>query len=140
MNDISIEATTSPDKKDEQIIDEGLTIYNKSKIGEQKYTPVGCFARANGNVVGGITGNLFWNYLYIDMMWIDERHRGNGLGRKLIAAVEKLSIKNGIRRSHLCTASFQSLDFYKKCGYKIIGQLDDMPAGETEYFLYKKLD
>ena len=40
-------------------------------------------------------------------------------------------IDRGICRSHLCTASFQSLRFYEKCGYPVFGKLDDMPGGET---------
>ena len=74
------------------------------------------------------------------MMWIEEAYRGSGVGRKLIRAVEDLSMKHGVFRSHLCTASFQSLGFYKKRGYEVFGKLDDMPKGETEYYLHKHLE
>jgi len=139
MANIQIIATTSPKEEDKKIIDQGITEYNLQKIGEQKYIPIASFAKDENQTIGGITGNLFWNYLYIDLMWIDENYRGKGIGRKLIEAVEKLAIENGIFRSHLCTASFQSLGFYEKCGYSVFGKLDDMPEGETEYHLYKKL-
>lgn len=139
MKDIEIQAQIDPRDEDLKIIDEGIDRYNLEKIGEQKYISVGSFARKNGKMIGGICGNLFWNYLYIDMMWIEESHRKTGIGRQLIEAIEKLSIEHGIYRSHLCTASFQSVGFYEKCGYKIFGQLEDMPQGETEYYLYKRL-
>ena len=139
MEDIQIIATTNPKKEDKEIIDQGITEYNLQKIGKQKYIPIASFVKENGKTIGGITGNLFWNYLYIDIMWINETYRRNGIGRKLLDAVEKLAMENGIYRSHLCTASFQSLEFYEKCGYSVFGKLDDMPKGETEYHLYKKL-
>lgn len=139
MDTIQITATTNPQNDDMKIIDQGILEYNLQKIGRQKYTPIASFAKIEDQIIGGITGNLFWNYLYIDLMWIHEDHRGKGTGRRLIDAVENLAVENGIFRSHLCTASFQSLGFYEKCGYAIFGKLDDMPEGETEYFLYKKL-
>lgn len=136
---ITVSAVTDPKEEDIKIIDEGLDKHNLERIGEQKYISVGSFARDNGKIIGGITGNLFWNYLYIDMMWIQDEYRGKDLGRKLIEEVEALAIENGIHRSHLCTGSFQSKGFYEKCGYKVFGQLEDMPEGETEYYLYKRL-
>ena len=72
-------------------------------------------------------------------MWINENYRRKGLGKKLITEIENLAIENGIFRNHLCTASFQSVGFYEKCEYAIFGKLDDMPEGETEYYLHKKL-
>lgn len=139
MEAIEFTATTNPKDEEIKIIDEGITEYNLQKNGQQKYIPIASFARVSNKVIGGITGNLFWNYLYIDLMWIDKNYRKKGIGRKLIKEIEKLSIENGIFRSHLCTASFQSREFYEKCGYTVFGKLDDMPEGETEYYLYKKL-
>ena len=139
MEEIKIEAGINPSEVDIKIIDNGIDQYNDSKIGKQKNISVGSFARLGDKTIGGITGNLFWNYLYIDIMWIDERYRKSGIGRRLIEKIEQLSIENGIYRSHLCTASFQSVGFYEKCGYKVFGRLDNMPEGETEYYLYKRL-
>ena len=139
MSKIEIEALVNPSKEDCKIIDDGITQYNIQQIGKQKYIPVGSFARKGDKVIGGITGNMYWNYLFIDLMWIEDEYRGQGIGKQLIDEFEKLSIKHGIYKSHLYTASFQSLDFYKKCGYSVVGQLEDMPEGETEYMLYKRL-
>ena len=139
METIRIEAKINPNNEEKKIIDQGITTYNLQKIGEQKYIPVASFAKIDNKIIGGITGDLFWNYLYIDLMWIEEGYRKQGIGKKLIKEIECLAVDNGIYRSHLCTASFQSLEFYKKCDYTIFGKLDDMPEGETEYYLFKKL-
>ncbi len=139
MKQIQFEITTNPLEADLKTIDTGIAHYNQSRIGKQKYVPIGCFARIDHQVIGGISGNLFWNYLYIDIMWIHENYRKQGIGSKLIEKIERLSIKNEIYRSHLCTASFQAVEFYEKCGYTIFGKLEDMPEGETEFYLYKRL-
>ena len=139
MDGVRIDATTNPRQIDTKIIDNGIVQYNRSKIGPQKFITVGCFARIDEKVVGGVVGSLFWNYLYIDIMWIAELHRRKGIGRQLIEGIEQLSVENGIYRSHLCTASFQSVGFYEKCGYVVFGKLDEMPEGETEYYLHKGL-
>jgi hypothetical protein len=38
------------------------------------------------------------------------------------------------------TFSFQARGFYEKCGYKVVGQLDDCPPGQRFYWMYKALD
>ena len=35
----------------------------------------------------------------------------------LVKEIEKLSLEKGISKSHLCTTSFQALEFCKKLGY-----------------------
>jgi ribosomal protein S18 acetylase RimI-like enzyme len=140
MENIKIESVLNPNESDFKQIEEGISVYNYSKIGIQKSTPVGCFARDRGKLIGGIKGTLFRNYLNIETIWVDEDHRERGIGKKLISGIEKLSMENGVFRSRLSTGSFQVPDFYLRCGYRIIARIDDIPEGETEYYLYKRLD
>lgn len=37
-----------------------------------------------GEIVGGITGEMFWHHLHIDILWVDENIRENGYGSKLV--------------------------------------------------------
>lgn len=45
---IKIEATITPDESDIKILDEGIGVYNDSKIGPRKNIPICSFARRNG--------------------------------------------------------------------------------------------
>ena len=40
----------------------------------------------------------------------------------------------------LSTFSFQARDFYQRHGYRVVGQLDDYPPGETFYWMRKELN
>jgi GNAT superfamily N-acetyltransferase len=150
MNDIEIQATVNPDSGDVKIINDGIIEYNKSKVGPQRNVAVGCFAREGDDVIGGITGNLFWNYLYIDIMWIDEKYRRNGIGRQLIEKIERLSVDNGISRSHqwislstetVCTGFFR-VEFgksYRKTRLTGLSNSSVRLSSECKFFYGYKL-
>ena len=57
--------------------------------------------------------------LYIDDLCVDERYRGQGVGKALYLAVKDFAAKNGCRNLTLnvwsCNAS--ALEFYKRCGF-----------------------
>ena len=92
-----------------------------------------------GQVFGGIFCYTFLYCLYIDDLWIDERCRGMGYGKALLAEAERIARELGCSFAHTCTFSFQAPDFYQRNGYQIFGKLDDYPEGIIEYFLKKKL-
>ena len=48
-------------------------------------------------------------------------------------------MRRGCKNAHLDTLSFQALDFYKKYGYIVFGQIADLPPGHTRYYLRKTL-
>tara|TARA_R110000868_G_scaffold259361_5_gene517328 strand:+ start:92456 stop:92887 length:432 start_codon:yes stop_codon:yes gene_type:complete len=90
-----------------------------------------------GMLVGGAYGILSWDWLNIDLLWVAESLRGTGAGTKLITTIEEKAIQKGIHKFRLSTTSFQALDFYKKMGYSVCGEIEDLPPGHTNYFLIK---
>jgi hypothetical protein len=42
-------------------------------------------------------------------------------------------------RAQSCDDRYQALDFYRKYGYTIFGQLDGLPPGHARYYLRKTL-
>jgi len=56
-----------------------------------------------------------------------------------LAKAEELAIQKGCRNAHLETNDFQSLEFYKRRGYMVFGELEDLPEGHTKYYLRKQL-
>lgn len=92
-----------------------------------------------GQVMGGILCDTFSYCVYIDVLWVDERLRGQGYGEDLMTAAEKIARENGCTFAHTTTFSYQAPDFYQRMGYQIFGEIDDYPNGIKQYFLKKKL-
>jgi hypothetical protein len=56
-----------------------------------------------------------------------------------LEATEAEAKRRGCRFAELETFSFQALDFYKKNGYTVFGELDQVAGGHRWYFLKKSL-
>lgn len=72
-------------------------------------------AFVNGKVVGG--GGIQKNK--IRTMFVDIKHQGRGIGRKIYKKLEEMARKGKIKKLWLC-ASPNALNFYKKLGFKKI--------------------
>ena len=77
--------------------------------------------------------------MHIDILWVDDKFRGQGLGSKLLLAAENEARRRGCHSVHVDTMSWQAPDFYKKHGYKIISELEDIPLGNKKFHLVKNL-
>jgi ribosomal protein S18 acetylase RimI-like enzyme len=93
-----------------------------------------------GNLAGGLVGHTWTTWLHVTYLWVDERHRGAGLGSGLLAEAERIaSAERGCRAARLETWDFQAPEFYKKQGYEVVCVIPDYPPGITEYTLTKRL-
>ncbi|MEV4877623.1 GNAT family N-acetyltransferase [Streptomyces cyaneofuscatus] len=94
----------------------------------------------HGTLAGGLTGRTWAYWLHVDLLWVDARHRGSGLGSRLLAEAERVArTERACTRSRLETWDFQAPDFYRKQGYEEIGRVEDYPPGVTEFILTKQL-
>ena len=69
-----------------------LVDYNLSKITLLPSTvnkPIEILIKRNTDIIGGLYGRSFWGTLEIKTFAVYLKHRGFGLGQKLIQAVEK---------------------------------------------------
>jgi len=122
------------------VIGGGITEYNTQMAGDDHGKNL-CFVLegSDGQVLGGVIGMTYWNWLYISLMWLPEDLRGQGYGKKLLEFAEEEGRKRGAQFSYLDTFSFQAPGFYKKFGYQEFGILEDFPPGHTRYFMKKDL-
>lgn len=118
----------------------GLIDYNARHAGAPRYRRLVLSARdARGRVVGGLTGELYWNALYVELLWLEAGARSLGLGRRLMQEAEKRARRARKDLIYLNTYSFQAPGFYRKLGFRSIGRIPDYPKGETRIFLVKNL-
>ena len=122
------------------IIGRGVSSYNKQQAGDDQFQRL-CFVlqTPDEEIVGGVFGELYWEWLHIDLLWVKDELRGCGYGDRLLTHVEETARQRGAKNVYLDTFSFQAPDFYKKRGYKVFGELRDFPPGHQRYFLQKQL-
>lgn len=128
------------DQKDIEFIKNNLKRHNEKFTVPDNHKELAVFLKDEaGKIKGGITGGTYWDWLYIDSLWVEESMRLKGYGKKLLEVAEKEAKKRGCNNAHLDTHDFQAVNFYQKNGYEICGQLDDLPVGYNRYLLKKKL-
>lgn len=89
------------------------------------------------NLIAGLVAVTYWKTLYIDMLWVADAMRKQGIGAALMAQTEDEARLRGSTFAWLRT--FTARDFYLKLGYEVFGALDDHPPGHTYFFMRKTL-
>lgn len=134
------EAQINPPLATLRAVNNGLDEYNRTRIGDFTWERLGVFAWDSPNqqtLVGGVFGDLVWDWLHIDSLWTSAGHRGRGVGSALMRHIEEVARERGIVNIHLETTSFQALPFYLSLGYEAFGELPNHPIGSTWYYLRK---
>ncbi|WP_342509635.1 GNAT family N-acetyltransferase [Sporosarcina sp. FSL K6-2383] len=131
-------------QEDSDYIRKKVIKHNLSKIPDEVKHPVKNISFMLRNeeeeILGGITGTIFWYHLHIDFLWVDESLRGKGYGKKLLDQIEKTARENNCKLIQLDTFSFQAPDFYQKYGYQIVGIIEEHPTKDfQQYYLEKRL-
>ena len=135
-----ITMTDAPDERVKASILNPLVRFNEIRSGTpMNYRPLAIFLSdpTTGEIVGGLWGEMYFSYLYIDLFFVPEPMRGTGLGRRLITQAEEEAVRRGCRGVWLDTFSWQARGFYEKLGYSVFGTIDDYPPGHQRFFLRK---
>jgi GNAT superfamily N-acetyltransferase len=95
--------------------------------------------KEGGNLIAGAICYFYFKGLNLQLLWVDEGHRGKKIGEQLLAHIEEEAHNLKARLIFLYSFSFQAPKFYLKYGYKQVGIIEDFPEGHDCYFLSKKL-
>ena len=128
------------DKPEWEIIGGGLSEFNQQQVGADHGENL-CFViiGPEQEILGGVIGATYWDWLYINLMWLKEDLRGSGYGSRLLQKAEDEARQRGAKYAYLDTFSFQAPEFYRKHGYQVFGKLQDFPEGHQRYFMKKTL-
>jgi len=131
---------TYVDEPEWGIIGKGIRDFNTQQAGDDEYKSL-CFVLRgpDDEIVGGIIGATYWNWFYIDLIWLKEEFRNQRYGHSLLSLAEDEARQRGAKHAYLDTFSFQAPDFYKKHGYRVFGELANFPTGHQRYFFTKQL-
>jgi GNAT superfamily N-acetyltransferase len=114
--------------------------HNVATTRQAQWYPVAFFLRGeNGEVLGGLLGDIWAAWLHVKTLAVAAPMRGRGFGKDLMKCAELYGVERGCTDAFLDTFSFQARPFYEKLGYRVFGTLENHPAGHQHYFMTKRL-
>lgn len=142
VKDLAIAMDPYPSKDAEVVVRQGITTHAYAAIGlpEKEWAPSNFFLRdEEGEILGGVLGNTWAEWMYVAYVWTDRALRGKGYAFKMMAAAEEHAIAKGCVNAFLDTFSFQARPLYEKLGYRVFGEEKDHPKGHSHYLMRKSL-
>jgi GNAT superfamily N-acetyltransferase len=94
---------------------------------------------AAGVPIAAIAGYTWAGMAEIRQLWVDHIHRGQGLGRALVAAAVAEAVARECHLVWVTTHSFQAPGLYEKCGFFRVAELADFPPGHSKIVLQRRL-
>jgi GNAT superfamily N-acetyltransferase len=140
-HDIELLAKPGPDIR--QVILDGLLDFNSTALAPGLQIENLAVALREGHtrkIIGGLWGRTGWEWLTIEMIFIPESLRGQGIASGLIAIAEAEALRRGCHSAWLDTLNPGALALYERLGYSRFGELKDFPIGQSRHFLRKSLE
>lgn len=135
----TIELSETVRPEDYDVIRQGLIAFNLNYLGPADFRRLGVFSRVDGQVVGGLVAETLRGILRIDLLWVAEERRKEGLGSRLLTAAEDEARRRACTTAFVDTFDFQARPFYERHGYRVFGELGGHPNGHKTFFLSKTL-
>ena len=127
-------------RDDSDVIENGIRTY--SEAYEQECENVSFYKKLvdkDDRFIAGVMADVDkGGNGFVHALFVEEPLRRQGLGTYFMQEVEKLAKENGASMI-LTNAGDWNVDFFKKNGYLLRGELKDVPKGHDCYELYKNI-
>lgn len=136
-----IELKVNPEADERSAILRPLRAYNVAQAGHPEPESIALLVRdeCTNDVIGGLYGEIFYRWFFIELLAIPEATRGQGIGSRLMEMAEDVAREKECVGIWLDTFDFQAPDFYQKHGYTEFGHIADFPPTHKRLFLQKRL-
>jgi GNAT superfamily N-acetyltransferase len=137
----TISVARQPSEAIRAVLYDRLLAFNEAASGEAAYAPLAVVIEDDDGrgIAGGLWGETYYDWMFVELLFVPEALRGEGLGARLLAEAEAIARERGCRHAWLDSYSFQAPGFYLKQGYEVFGTLPDYPRGVERFFLRKRL-
>ena len=120
-------------------ISDQLYEYNQRITGKRDVRGLSFVALDGDDVVGAATGYSWGGIAELEVLWVDEGHRGAGLGTRLLAEFVGEAALRDTRRVWVSSHDFQAPELYERSGFKRVAELEGWPEGHTNVILCKQI-
>ncbi|MES2939152.1 MAG: GNAT family N-acetyltransferase [Pseudomonadota bacterium] len=123
------------------VVGQQLRAFNYRFVGEYpQQQPIRLNAvDAGGALLGGLRAFVFLHWLRVEVLWVADAARRQGVGSGLLRQAEQDAIALGARGSALETFDWQAPEFYRKQGYAACGRIEDYVDGYALWMFSKRL-
>jgi len=137
---MSVQIKTDNSPEFAEAVKEQIVSFNARHWDASLRQPLGLKITAeNGELLAGLSGRTFGNWLLVDYLWVAEHCRGHGYGKGLMLEAEAIARKRGCRFVLLDTLDFQARPFYQQLGYQLVFTQQQYPLEGERYYLQKML-
>lgn len=133
-------SSDSPIHEYDAFVQKNVQKYNEKHNINNKPEVILYVALDGDTFAGGIQIEINKDSMYIDLLAVNKKYRGNDIGTKLMDYVEELARERKLHSINLGTTEFQARPFYEKQGYHVILTRENFPRGFECYTLLKILN
>jgi GNAT superfamily N-acetyltransferase len=135
---LELSVETDPDPSDLEFLETQIRREASAAMGLGDEVELAIFVRDDaGRIVAGASGWTWGDCCELQSLWVDPSLRGRWLGIRLIAAAEAEAAARGCSQTVHFTWSFQAGRLYERCGYELVGRVENFPSG-TDVLWYRK--
>ena len=117
-------------------LEDRLYEHNRAAVGRDDGAGLGFVVHDDAGVlIGAVAGHSWAGMAEIVQLWVDERHRGEGLGRALIEAFKAEAAARDCQSIFVMSYDFQAPAIYEKCGFRRVAEVEGWPPGHTHVAL-----
>ncbi len=132
--------TDAPPADLKTVLSEGIADYNAQQSGLRDWKPLAVMVRdpETGDIAGGLLGRTSMGLFFLDLFYLPEQLRANGVGTRALRLAEEEARRRGCRHATLVTVNFQAPNFYIQHGWEAFGRIASAP-GVERIFMRKAL-
>jgi ribosomal protein S18 acetylase RimI-like enzyme len=129
-----------PTLADIEYLEDRLYEFNVAATGIADGRTLGIFVRdETDRILAAAAGHTWGETCELRQVWVSEKLRRRGVGRRLLAEAEAEAVRRGCRQLVLSTHSFQAPRFYERLGFTVVAEVQGYPRGHSQVVLRKPL-
>lgn len=119
----------------------GIKAHNDTLLGPTDKRDLFVPITADGGTVdGGLVGYTGRGWLYVELLFVPERLRGQGMAGTLLALAEEEAKARGCIGAYIDTINPVACRAYERAGYEVFGRIANFSRGLDICWLIKRFD